>query len=305
MIDRFIKYTLRVEYQVQGRRFVKDGYIIYRPNEIDVEEFTTAYILPLEAPPQCDQQGFLEYLRTQLDKLYAPDGLLQAEQRGAIVYTENMYSSIKPIRWQDLTEAERLEHLENMEAGFYDEAQTVIKRAVNVFRRKQQLDSGAPDPLLVSQTPAQDTATKDAEQPPAVAVVDADAEQTDPAAQTPAASKQAEKKPPKEPRAGSGGRKQKNHRVTHKDIQRAREIRMKNPNLTNKQICAILKVNENCAGFNKDGTPKKLRVALDNASETVIGASYKTGREQEEAADAFFDANLTSKFKHKRRDNED
>ena len=300
MFDRFIRYTLQVKYQVQGRRFVKDGYIIYRPKEKDVEELTTAYILPLETPPQCDQQGFLEYLRTQLDKLYTPDGLLQAEQHGAIAYTENMYSSIEPIEWQDLTEAERLEHLENMEAGLYDEAQTVIRRAANVFRRKQQLDSGAPDPLLVSQTPAPDTAQKDAEQPPAVAAVDADAEQTDPAAQTPAASKQAGKKP----RAGTGERKQTRHRVTDKDLEKARDLVIKNPELTQEQICAILGVNENCAGFN-NGKPKKLRVVIDNARQTTIGASYKTGREQEEAADAFFDANLTSKFKHKRRDNED
>ena len=154
MVDRFIKYTLRFEYQVQGRYFIKDGYEIYRPNEKDVDAFTTVFIFPLEAPPLCDQQGFLEYLRTQLDKLYKPYGLSQAKELGAIAYTENMYSSIEPIRWQDLTKAERLEHLGNLEAGLYDEAQTVIRRAVNVFRKIQQYDRGAPDPLLVSQTPA-------------------------------------------------------------------------------------------------------------------------------------------------------
>ena len=298
MFDRFIRYTLQVKYQVQGRRFVKDGYIIYRPKEKDVEEFTTAYILPLETPPQCDQQGFLEYLRTQLDKLYTPDGLLQAEQRGAIAYTENMYSSIEPIEWQDLTRAERLEYLENKEAGFYDEALKVIRRAANVFR---QLDSGAPDPLLVSQTPAQDAATKNAAQPPAVAVVDADAEQTDLAAQTPATSKQAGKKP----RAGSGGRKQKNHRVTRKDLQRVPKLIKKNPDLTNKEICAILGVNPNCAGKYKDGTKKELRVVIDNAREDTIGNYYLTGKEQDRAADAFLEENATSRFKHKRQDNED
>ena len=147
-------------------------------------------------------------------------------------------------------------------------------------------------------------AATDAAQPPAVAVVDADAEQTDPASQTPAASKQAEKEPPQKPRAGTGERKQTRHRVTDKDLEKARDLVIKNPELTQEQICAILGVNENCAGFN-NGKPKKLRVVIDNARQTTIGASYKTGREQEEAADAIFDANLTSKFKHKRRDNED
>ena len=43
--------------------------------------------------------------------------------------------------------------------------------------------------------------------------VDADAEQTDPAAQTPAAGKQTGKKPSQKPRAGSGGRKQNNFKL--------------------------------------------------------------------------------------------
>ncbi len=218
MIDRFIKYTLRFEYQVQGRYFIKDGYEIYRPNEKDVDAFTTVFIFPLEAPPLCDQQGFLKYLRTQLDKLYKPYGLSQAKELGAIAYTENMYSRIEPIRWQDLTEAERLEHLGNLEAGLYDEAQTVIKRAVNVFRKIQELDSGAPDPLLVSQTPAPDTATKNAAQPP---VVDADAEQTDPAAQTPGASRQAGKKP----RAGADSSEQsKRKKASDEEIRGAMKL---------------------------------------------------------------------------------
>ena len=64
-------------------------------------------------------------------------------------------------------------------------------------------------------------------------------------------------------------------------------------------------VNPNCAGFNPDGTPKQLRVVLDNAEQATIGNYYLTGKEQEEAEDAFFGDNPTNKIKHKRQDNED
>ncbi|MBQ6617217.1 MAG: hypothetical protein IJH67_12715 [Thermoguttaceae bacterium] len=108
------------------------------------------------------------------------------------------------------------------------------------------------------------------------------------------------------PQTESKSRKQKKHRVTDKDLEKARDLVIKNPELTQEQICAILGVNENCAGFNSDGTKKNLRVVIDNARATVIGGYYLTGEEQDEATDAFFADNSTSKFKHKRRgdDNE-
>lgn len=103
----------------------------------------------------------------------------------------------------------------------------------------------------------------------------------------------------------SKSRKQKKHRVTNKDLQKVPELLEKNSGLTNKEICAILGVNENCAGFNSDGTKKKLRVVIDNVRESSIGACYLTGEKQDEAADAILEANLTSKFKHKRRGDDD
>ena len=108
------------------------------------------------------------------------------------------------------------------------------------------------------------------------------------------------------PQTESKSRKQKKHRVTNKDLQKVPELIEKNSGLTNKEICAILGVNENCAGFNSDGTKKNLRVVIDNARAAVIGGYYLTGEEQDEATDAFFADNSTSKFKHKRRgdDNE-
>lgn len=106
---------------------------------------------------------------------------------------------------------------------------------------------------------------------------------------------------PEQPQKTSKSRTQRNHRVKDKDLEKARKIVMKYPELTNEYICAILGVNENCAGYNKDGSPKKLRVVIDYAREASIGGSYKTGEEGDEAADAFLQANLTNKIKHKQR----
>ncbi|MBR5709642.1 MAG: hypothetical protein IKX40_02700 [Thermoguttaceae bacterium] len=125
--------------------------------------------------------------------------------------------------------------------------------------------------------------------------------------QPPTVSAQTETAPAEseQPPKTSESRKQRNHRVKDKDLQKARELIEKNPALTNKDICAILGVNENCAGFNPDGTKKILRVVIDNARGAMIGNYYLTGEEQDRAADAFFEDNATSKFEHKRRNDND
>lgn len=97
-------------------------------------------------------------------------------------------------------------------------------------------------------------------------------------------------------REGKAPAKKRRQRVTSKVLEKARELVKKTPSLTNKDICAILEVNENCAGFNADGSKKKLRVVIDNVRESQIGAYFLTGKKQDEAADAFLQEHLTSRL---------
>lgn len=157
----------------------------------------------LGTPPLDDYQdvdaAFQKHLKEQFDRYFLSEGFKHTGGR-------RRYNIGRPIcnsqfvilQWQDLNDDDKFK----ARAGSFfkdypaalEEVQSIIKEAKGFYNEITQLDSGAPDPLLVSQTPEPDAAPKDAAQPPA-------------------ASKQTGKDLPKKPRAGSGGRKQNNFKL--------------------------------------------------------------------------------------------
>lgn len=245
----YIKYVQYVDYQKEGRYYSEADRIIYKPHEITNERIENIYILPLGNVPQYEKASFSDYLKTQLDKFYLSDGLLQAEERGAICFSTDITSRLELLQWQDLSEEEQMAFLECSSNNYYKEVQGTIEKVVNIFERKKQLDRGEPVQQSAIQTPAPETATKDT-------------------AQTPGTDKQTKKKPSRKPRPGSDSsvqRKTEYFKLPKGEagIKKLQEILRylrdsRNPKkrtqekITQKWIAAKIGFNESC--WNKKGT---------------------------------------------------
>ena len=138
----------------------------------------------LETPPLDDYQdvdaAFQKHLKDEFDRYFLSEGFKHTGGR-------RRYNIGRPIcnsqfvilQWQDLNDdkfkARAGSFFKDFPAAF-DKVQSIIIEAKDVYKAITQLDRGEPVPPLTVQTPALDTAPKDAAQPPAV---DAAAEQAE------------------------------------------------------------------------------------------------------------------------------
>lgn len=185
-MSTFLRYSLTLDYKIEHTGSLNVPNAIHK-NRIEDGRREETIIVPIQSDviPALDKEC-LEYIKEQFEIPYKRNAanFERLTVPGSMVFN----STLEIVQWQDLNDNQQMKYLEGGYELYYQRAQEAVAKAISVFERKRQLDSGAPDPLLVSQTPAPDTAQKDAEQPPAV-----DAEQTAPPkpAQTPGASRQA------------------------------------------------------------------------------------------------------------------
>lgn len=142
---------MRVELYIHYRFSYDRKFQHYRPVNKIVDEHGEHYFI-VQIPPDvflhdliCDKErGFEAYLKTQFDKSFFSRGYLDALQRLAIPGSVVTHRNLKILRWEDLSDKEQIEFLEGSFERYNDEVQAIIEKAVGVFKRKQQLDSGVP-----------------------------------------------------------------------------------------------------------------------------------------------------------------